>query len=317
MMSLGMGLASLSTKVYQLLLTQGLLYGIGASCLYFPILAAAPEYFNSHRGTAMGIVLSGAGMGGLIMAPAIRALITAVGGRWTLRCLAFVNLLISLPIAVTASPSRYVGRRRTHLDLKLALKPSFLFSVAAAFLQAGGNGLPMTFIADYSVAIGYSASFGATLLAMNNGINSVSRIAMGWMGDKVGRQNTLIANVMLCALLVGSMWMSSVGKGGDGIIWIVFIVFYGFASGGYNALFPTVGAFVLVSPSCFILFQCTMSKHRYCFPFLGISPTDCPPDNSRGIWHKLLRQRSWLLILRPRLRCHVRKSRRRKDPRGE
>jgi MFS family permease len=154
MMSLGMGLASLSTKVYQLLLTQGLLYGIGASCLYFPILAAAPEYFNSHRGTAMGIVLSGAGMGGLIMAPAIRALITAVGGRWTLRCLAFVNLLISLPIAVTASPSRYVGRRRTHLDLKLALKPSFLFSVAAAFLQAGGNGLPMTFIADYSVAIG-------------------------------------------------------------------------------------------------------------------------------------------------------------------
>lgn len=221
----------------------------------------------------MGIVLSGAGMGGLIMAPAIRALITAVGGRWTLRCLAFLNLLISLPIAVTASPSRYVGRRRTNLDLNLALKPSFLFSVAAAFLQAGGNGLPMTFIADYSVAIGYSASFGATLLAMNNGINSVSRIAMGWMGDKVGRQNTLIANVMLCALLVGSMWMSSVGKGGDGVIWIVFIVFYGFASGGYNALFPTVGA-LSSYPAMLILSQRTKSR----YPHISTLP---------GIYHQL------------------------------
>ncbi|KAI9677701.1 MAG: hypothetical protein M1829_002473 [Trizodia sp. TS-e1964] len=57
--SLGIGLASSCTQIWQLILTQGLIYGIGSSMLYFPIVSVAPEYFDRHRGTAMGIVLSG------------------------------------------------------------------------------------------------------------------------------------------------------------------------------------------------------------------------------------------------------------------
>lgn len=56
MMSAGFGLASLSTSVWHLLLTQGLLVGFGMSLLYFPLLAPAPEYFTTHRATAMGFV---------------------------------------------------------------------------------------------------------------------------------------------------------------------------------------------------------------------------------------------------------------------
>lgn len=240
LMSLGFGLASISTQIWQLLITQGLLFGVGASCLYFPILASAPEYFNTHRGAAMGLILSGAGIGGLIMAPSIRALLTAVGPRWTLRFMAFLNLLISMPIAITAAPSRFVGRRKTHLDWNLAMKPVFLLSAAGAFLTASGNGIPMTFISDYSVSIGYSASFGATLLALNNGINSISRIGMGWVGDRFGRQNTVILTVALCATVIASLWMSSAAsQSGSKALWITFVACYGFASGGYNALFPT------------------------------------------------------------------------------
>lgn len=80
-MSLGFGLASLSSQVWHLLLTQGLLYGIGSSMLYFPILSAAPEYFTAHRGSAMGFILSGSGIGGLVFSPVIRALLEGVGPR--------------------------------------------------------------------------------------------------------------------------------------------------------------------------------------------------------------------------------------------
>lgn len=52
LMSLGLGLASISSTIWQLLLTQGLLYGIGSSLLYFPIQSSAPEYFNDRRGSA-------------------------------------------------------------------------------------------------------------------------------------------------------------------------------------------------------------------------------------------------------------------------
>jgi hypothetical protein len=56
MVSVGFTLASFSSSIWALLLTQGFLVGLGMSLLYFPLLAPAPEYFTEHRGTAMGFV---------------------------------------------------------------------------------------------------------------------------------------------------------------------------------------------------------------------------------------------------------------------
>ena len=55
-MCLGFTLASFSSSIWQLLLTQGFLVGLGMSLFYFPLLAPAPEYFTNHRATAMGFV---------------------------------------------------------------------------------------------------------------------------------------------------------------------------------------------------------------------------------------------------------------------
>lgn len=207
---------------------------------YFPILSAAPEYFTTRRGSAMGFILSGAGIGGLIFSPLIRTLLASIGAPWTLRVLALLILTTTVPVALTSAPSRFIGRRPTHVDLKLALKPAFLFSAVAAFLQAGGNGLPATFLPEYSVALGYSASAGASLLAVSNAVNSVSRVVTGYVGDRCGRQNTLIATVVLCVVSVLGLWMESAQDGGSRVLWVLFVVFYGVAGGGYNALFPTV-----------------------------------------------------------------------------
>lgn len=172
----GFILASFSTTIWELLLTQGFLVGLGMSFIYFPLLSPAPEYFTSHRATAMGFVsipvysiaslpvklvlagnrnandflvdhqiLAGGGTGGLIFSPIIRALLSAVGGRWTLRIYAAINLVIGLPIAWAVPRSRFAGvpsanadepeRRNTHVSRELAARPTFIFSVIAAFLQ--------------------------------------------------------------------------------------------------------------------------------------------------------------------------------------
>src|SRR5277367_734896 len=93
------------TQIWHLLLTQGLLYGIGSSLLYFPILSITPEYFSTHRGAAMGFALSGSGVGGLVLSPLIRLLLSRLSVRTTLRLLALLTLALSLPIALTAAPS--------------------------------------------------------------------------------------------------------------------------------------------------------------------------------------------------------------------
>lgn len=243
LMSLGFGLASLSTQVWHLLLTQGLLYGIGSSMIYFPILNVAPEYFDVHRGTAMGFILSGTGVGGLVFSPSFQALLHRVGPRWTLRFISFSNLAVSLPIALTAAPTRFIHRRPTHIDLKTSRKPAFILSVGAAFLSAGGNLLPGIFLPQFSVLLGYSAGFGAILLAISNGVASASQTLTGFAADKFGRQNTLIFMVSFSLISTVAFWLGSlVGGSSGGGLWLAFVVFYGIAGGGYNALFPTMVA---------------------------------------------------------------------------
>ncbi|KAG9247272.1 hypothetical protein BJ878DRAFT_532698 [Calycina marina] len=99
------------------------------------------------------------------------------------------------------------------VDFKLAMRPAFMLSVFAAFLQAGAHGLPLTFLSEY-----------LTVLDIQ-----------GW-----GRQNTLIATVTACIICVPGFWFSSVRLGGNRALWILFVVWYGAASGGYNSLLPTI-----------------------------------------------------------------------------
>jgi len=219
-------------------MTQGLIYGIGSSMLYFPILSVTPEYFDTHRGGAMGIALSGAGIGAVIISTSTQALINKIGVRWALRFLCFLNLVISTPIALKASPSRFISKRQTHVSLSLVKKPAFILSTIAALLQSSGNLIPLTFLSEFSVVLGYSAGFGAALIAINNGVNSASRVLTGIAGDKFGRQNILILTVVGSAIVVAGFWLGSVTSGSHAL-WILFVVFYGVWAGGYNALFPT------------------------------------------------------------------------------
>ncbi|KAL2431599.1 hypothetical protein ABEF95_012213 [Exophiala dermatitidis] len=254
----GYVLASWCHRVWQLLLTQGLIYGVGTSLMYFPIMAVAPEYFDAHRGSAMGFILSAAGVGGLVYAPAARAMLAKVGAAWTLRIFGLANLAMCIPIVLGTPPSRSLSKRPTLVDVRLARRPAFVLQALAAMAQAAGNLVPLTFLPEFSTRLGYTAAFGAALLAIHNTVNTVSRIAMGFIADVAGRQNTLVLSVLGSAITVVALWLSS-AYGDDMKLWIAFVVSYGIFAGGYNSLFPTTvievfGAQAYASVNGFIYF---------------------------------------------------------------
>jgi len=78
-------LASYSVHVWQFLLTQGFLMGFATSFSYLPAVTVAPTWYTSRRGLAMGIILSGTGVGGLVWAPVIHILNDKFGFRNALR----------------------------------------------------------------------------------------------------------------------------------------------------------------------------------------------------------------------------------------
>jgi drug/metabolite transporter (DMT)-like permease len=60
---LGLILVSISTKYWQILISQGLCVGLGAGLLYLPGVAVPAQYFSSKVMFATGIVATGSSMG--------------------------------------------------------------------------------------------------------------------------------------------------------------------------------------------------------------------------------------------------------------
>ena len=179
----------------------------------------------------MGLVLSAAGLASLVYSLVIPILLDRVGVRWCLRFMALENLAVSLPIAIAALPTRNATRRPTLVNIRIAKKPAFILQALAALLQAAGNFVPMTFTPEFSIALGYTATFGAVLLSINNGVNAISRILTGVLADAFGRQNILILSVVGSSLSVLVLWMGAAVHDAKSL-WVAFVVLYGVLAGG-------------------------------------------------------------------------------------
>lgn len=121
-------------------MTQSILYGVGSSMYYFPIMSLTPVFFDRHRGFAMGFVLAGSGVGGVVLAPVLRYLLNSVGVGWALRILGIWNLIVGLPVACVVRQRPGFGARATNrstrVNMKLVTKGTFLLQVIFLTLPA-------------------------------------------------------------------------------------------------------------------------------------------------------------------------------------
>ncbi len=76
---LGMFMASLSTRYYQLFLSQGVCVGLGMGILYMPGLSVPASYFKDKKSLAVAIIASGAGSGGLVYPAMVQQLLPRIG----------------------------------------------------------------------------------------------------------------------------------------------------------------------------------------------------------------------------------------------
>ena len=179
----------------------------------------------------MGIILSAAGAGGLAYSLSLPVLLQHVGARWTLRIMALENLFVSLAVGLYAQPNRNASRSSSMVDIAIIKKPAFILQAIAALLQAAGNFVPMTFTPEFSGFVGYSVGFGAVLLAINNGVNAVSRVLTGILADAFGRQNVLIMSVVGSAISVLVLWSIAAEERAKET-WLSFVIIYGVLAGG-------------------------------------------------------------------------------------
>lgn len=83
-------IASFSTQVTELVMTQGALYGIGGAFVYSPFIFYLDEWFIERKGLAFGILWAGTGISGTIIPVVISWGLDTYGFRATLRAWAVV-----------------------------------------------------------------------------------------------------------------------------------------------------------------------------------------------------------------------------------
>lgn len=80
--TLGQVFAGLSYRIWQLYLSQGILFGLGVGCVFIPAIPILGQWFNKRRALAFGIGTGGSGVGGLVFSITTRAAIENISLKW-------------------------------------------------------------------------------------------------------------------------------------------------------------------------------------------------------------------------------------------
>ncbi|GJJ72382.1 hypothetical protein EMPS_04739 [Entomortierella parvispora] len=242
--SLGLLLASWASELWHLFLTQGIMFGIGASLLNLAATAIPPLWYDKHRGLAMGICFCGAGVGGLALGFIIPALLDAVDIYWTLRiyaifhfiCTAFAALVMRAPRQISGPP---VAARKDVINLTILKDPGFMLWFVAAALFGFAYVVPFTYVPSYAQdVLGLNATVqGGQLLSIMSAANAIGRVVIGILGDRLGAIRIASVAFMLAGLSC-FIWMFAESHGAL----IGFSIMYGFFSGSFFTLVASITA---------------------------------------------------------------------------
>jgi len=209
---LGAGFAlAAATSSLVLFAAAQVLIGFSAAATFAPLIADISHWFEKRRGFAVAIAASGNYVAGAVWPPIIELMIRDHGWRATYLAVAAICVVAMTPLALMLrrrAPDHGAAQAAAvaHQSLAtLGLSPNAL---QALLLVAGlsccvAMSMPQVHIVAYCADLGYGVARGAEMLSLMLGFGIVSRIASGWLADRVGGAMTLlIGSTLQCVALV-------------------------------------------------------------------------------------------------------------------
>jgi MFS family permease len=208
-LALGYGAASFATSLWQFIAAYGLLIGfIGSSAMFGPVIADVSHWFARRRGIAVAICSCGSYLAGTVWPPIVQHFTQTVGWRATHLGIGVFCAVTLPPLALVlrrpapAVPGAPASARSRPVRRPGAVSPATL---QALLMVAGVSccvamAMPQVHIVAYSHDLGHGAGPGAEMLSMMLGFGLVSRLASGWLADRIGPLVTLLLGSTLQAL---------------------------------------------------------------------------------------------------------------------
>ena len=200
-MGLGFIAAGFAGSLWQFALAQGVLIGfLGCSATFAPLVADTSLWFNRRRGIAVAICASGNYLGGTLWPPVVQYFFDGAGWRRTYIGVGVFCIAAMLPLSLVlrrhppalapAAPGAAAPGAPRDLGLRPALLLGLLCTAGVACCVA--MSMPQVQIVALCSDLGFAAARGAEMLSLMLGFGIVSRLASGWICDRIGGLRTLL-----------------------------------------------------------------------------------------------------------------------------
>ncbi|RHZ43330.1 putative MFS monocarboxylate transporter [Aspergillus thermomutatus] len=247
-------MTSLCKELCQFILAQGILLGVSLALLVCPMLALVGQYIKVKRGAAMGIVIAGSSLGGVIWPIVINELLKKPNIRfeWTMRIVGFIMIpLLAISCLCCRPPKTQpttkplserpdgnetvipeqepVNTPKT--EFSILREPKMQVTCLAFFITYFGMFSPFFYTTSYAVAQGFSADLSFYTISIINGASFFGRIVPGILADRYGRFNCCILATLLSGV-IALCWTAATSVAGL----VVWSAAYGFSSGAILSL---------------------------------------------------------------------------------
>ncbi|RWC28257.1 MAG: MFS transporter [Mesorhizobium sp.] len=208
-LSAGLLLAALSTSILQFTLAQGVLIGVGTSVIFGPLIADISHWFNRRRGVAVTAAAAGNYLAGAFWPTIMPTLMKAEGWRFTYAAIGIFCLVTMVPLVLMlrrgAPEATVAGSPGSRPVQPISLSPAALqvLLVVAGLGCCVAMSMPQVHIVAYCMDLGYGVAHGADMLSIMMAGGVVSRLASGFLADRIGAVWTLlIGSVLQCLSLL-------------------------------------------------------------------------------------------------------------------
>ena len=161
--------------------------------------------FDRHLGFALGLALTGIGIGGAVLPPLATALVSNFGWRWAYAGLGLLTLVVTLPAAIFATrgldgATHLRGTKASPSILPLLKTRAYVLVCVAFFLLGAVSIGAMAHFVPMMVDRGFTPVAAASMASLIGISTIVFRVASGWLVDRVHARYVLGAISLLATV---------------------------------------------------------------------------------------------------------------------
>jgi len=198
-LALGAGflLAAAAPSIAVFSAIQGLLIGIGSSATFGPLIADISHWFDRRRGIAVATAACGNYLAGALWPLAMQPFLLSQGWRFTYVAIGIICLATMIPLALMLKrrPPHHgaaAAARSPAIDVGISPRTIQAMLIVAGLSCCMAMSMPQVHIVAYCVDLGYGVARGSEMLSLMLAGGIVSRLASGFIADRIGGIRTLL-----------------------------------------------------------------------------------------------------------------------------